>query len=104
MWLIGGAAKNGDYEEHAKYKQQLDVLLETEDRAKQNIVQHEKVAAGVTHINAKSRAKNRSVEAAVGSKNRQSRLNNEDDFVRRPTKLSEYFDLGDTAAQPNSPR
>eukprot|EP00658_Telonema_sp_P-2_P025462 TRINITY_DN20255_c0_g1_i2.p1 TRINITY_DN20255_c0_g1~~TRINITY_DN20255_c0_g1_i2.p1 ORF type:complete len:563 (+),score=170.87 TRINITY_DN20255_c0_g1_i2:199-1887(+) len=103
-WLREGAAADGNNEEYAKYSEQLDQLLEQEHQIKSVISEKEKVASGVTHVNARSRDINRQMEAAIGARNRESRNNAEDDFVRRPTRNLEYFDLGQDEQKADSPR
>jgi len=103
MWLIKSASKDGDQDLHEKYSQELEELLQHEDNLKQDVGQYEKLASGMTHINQKHREKNRAIEAAAGRKNMKSREMMEDDFIRRPTKLQEYFDLG-SSAKPGTPR
>jgi len=92
--LSNRARMEGKVEEHKMYQAQLQELLEHEDVVKKEQGRTEKVASGVTHINARSRNKNRKTEEAIGQRNRKERVEGGDDFIRRPTRNICYFDLG----------
>merc|ERR1712166_1164238 len=94
--MINKAGSDGRTDDYNKYNQQLDELLAEEDDVKKEQGRTEKIAAGVTHINARSRIENRKTEQEVAMMNRRERVEGGDDFIRRPTKNVCYFNMPGT--------